>query len=74
MGDQYRSKNRYSGLAASNSPQDGAGDRRSPDFAAQMARAEFGRHYVDPGRIEQTLKYGEIVFQDRKPAQRGRSD
>jgi hypothetical protein len=42
-----------------------------PDFAAQMARAEFGRHYVDSGRIEQVLKRGEIVFQHKAPGQRG---
>ncbi|MEO6340323.1 MAG: hypothetical protein ABIO39_09820 [Caulobacteraceae bacterium] len=39
------------------------------DYATQMARAEFGRHYVDPERIEQTLKDGEIVFR-HKPGDR----
>jgi hypothetical protein len=32
-----------------------------------MARAEFGRHYIDTRRIEQTLRQGEIVFKDKAP-------
>ncbi len=37
------------------------------DFAAQMARAEFGRHYIDPDRLNQVLENGEIVFRRRPP-------
>jgi hypothetical protein len=37
-----------------------------------MARAEFGRHYVDAGRIEQALRDGEIVFQHKERRRRGR--
>jgi len=37
-----------------------------PDFAARMARAEFGRHYIDTGRVEQSLEHGEIIFRHRK--------
>jgi hypothetical protein len=36
-----------------------------PDFAAQMARAEFGRHYVDTARVEQTLADGAIASRPR---------
>ena len=35
------------------------------DYAAQMARSEFGRHYIDPERIEQTLRDGEIVLRHK---------
>lgn len=35
------------------------------DFAARMARAEFGRHYVDPRRIEPALRGGEMVLRDK---------
>lgn len=42
----------------------------APDFAAQMARAEFGRHYVDADRTCQTLHKGEIVFRDKAPPRR----
>jgi hypothetical protein len=45
-------------------------DGGAADFAARMARSEFGRHYIDPGRIEQTLWDGEIVFR-HKPLSRG---
>jgi hypothetical protein len=44
------------------------------DFAAQLARAEFGRHYVDPRRVQQTLKDGEIVFVQRPAKGRFRKD
>ena len=37
------------------------------DYAARMARAEFGRHYVDPDRVEQVLNDGEIVFRHKRP-------
>lgn len=73
MDDHDHSGNSDRGHTAANSPRSGGGDRRSPDFAAQMARAEFGRHYVDAWQIEQTLKHGEIIFQARKREQRGRS-
>jgi len=46
------------------------GAPREPDFAAQMARAEFGRHYVDTGRVEQALEHGEIVFRHKRPDRR----
>lgn len=46
---------------------------RGPDFASQMARAELGRHYVDVGRLAQTLKDGEIVLRDKPPSRRGKS-
>ena len=36
------------------------------DYAARMARAEFGRHYVDPDRVEQVLNDGEIVFRPKR--------
>jgi hypothetical protein len=52
------------------SDHDSRNDRRlRADYAAQMARAEFGRHYVDPDRLEQTLKNGEIVLR-QKPRRR----
>ncbi|CAN5255004.1 hypothetical protein BH11PSE2_BH11PSE2_18810 [soil metagenome] len=44
-----------------------------PDYAAQMARAEFGRHYIDPERVEQTLYYGEILLKPKPPQRRGGS-
>jgi hypothetical protein len=40
------------------------------DFAAQMARAEFGRFYVDGARIEQTLQQGAVVFRDKRSRHR----
>ena len=55
---------------ASRKVQDRPASTAEPDFAAQMARAEFGRHYVDTGRIEQALKDGEIVFRHRAPGRR----
>ena len=48
--------------------------RPRDDYAARMARAEFGRHYVDPERIEQTLRDGEIVFRHKPPRRRERDD
>lgn len=39
---------------------------RSNDYAAQMARAEFGRFYVDPARVRQELRDGEIVVTDKR--------
>ena len=47
---------------APETPQGGYG----PDFAARMAKAEFGRHYLDAGRIGQTLERGEIVFRHKR--------
>jgi len=48
------------------------GPARGADFAAQMARAEFGRFYIDTERVEQALQRGEIVFRDKKkPDRRG---
>jgi hypothetical protein len=46
---------------------------RGRDFASQMARAELGRHYVDVGRLAQTLKDGEIVLRDKPPSRREKS-
>ena len=43
-----------------------------PDFAAQMARAEFGRHYLDTARVEQTLADGAIVSRPRTSGERKR--
>ncbi len=49
------------------SDQDHDKDRDSrADYAARMARAEFGRHYVDPDRLEQVLNDGEIVFRHKR--------
>lgn len=42
------------------------------DYAAQMARAEFGRHYVDTERVEQVLDNGEIVLRHKRPVSRDR--
>jgi hypothetical protein len=40
--------------------------RPRDDYAAQMARSEFGRHYLDPERVEQILYDGEIVVRLKK--------
>ena len=53
------------------SDQDHDKDREArADYAARMARAEFGRHYVDPERVEQVLNDGEIVFRHKRPRRR----
>ncbi len=58
MSDQNPSRPRH---ARAQSPQ----LDRDPDYAARMARAEFGRFYLDTARVEQTLKEGEIVFRHK---------
>jgi hypothetical protein len=76
MSDQYHSTRKRAADAGANAPEgEATPDRRTsggPDFAEQMARAEFGRHYVDTGRIEQALRRGEIVFQHKAPSRRGK--
>lgn len=62
MSDQHPTKPRRAG---SNPPQ-----TRDPDYAAHMARAEFGRFYLDAERVEQTLWDGEIVIRHKPPARR----
>lgn len=81
MDDQYQSKGKKAapslddGAALDRPMRDvesGSTPRRASDYAAQMARAAFGRHYIDAERIEQTLKHGEIVFQHKTHGRRGR--
>lgn len=68
MSDKSSFKGRRTDRGASQPQRDGGAD-----FAAQMARAEFGRHYIDAERIEQTLKDGEIVFRHRRRGREGPS-
>lgn len=68
MSDNSNFKDRRTSRGTSMPRRDGGAD-----FAAQMARAEFGRHYIDAERIEQTLKDGEIVFRHRRRGREGPS-
>ena len=64
MSDQLKAKGPRGGPPRDDDPDQG------PDFAARMARAEFGRHYVDPGRVEQALREGVIVLREKRPRRR----
>lgn len=37
------------------------------DFAAAIARAEFGRHYFDAKRYRQTIDQGAVIWAAQKP-------
>jgi hypothetical protein len=63
----YPKRRRRAGPEASNAW--GSSDDEA-DFATQLARAEFGRHYIDTRRVEQTLKDGEILLSHKKPGRR----
>lgn len=67
MSDQPPARPRRAG---SNPPPKSPPQARDPDYAAHMARAEFGRFYLDPERVEQTLRDGEIVFRPKTPPRR----
>ena len=45
--------------------------RNGADFAAAIARAEFGRHYLDPRANRQGIENGAVVMRSRPLRRRG---